>query len=112
MILYIPLPLLWSVQLPIRKKLLYAFWLCTGIFIMTATLLRCILCLQDVSQINVGTIWSIRETVLRPQFLSPLFFKSLTSPPVRRHHRRKLPHSETLHQPRTTRRLLRQTLAR
>ena len=27
-----------------------------------ATLLRCILCLQDVSQINVGTIWSIRET--------------------------------------------------
>ena len=33
---------------------------------MTATLLRCILCLQDVSQINVGTIWSIRETVFLP----------------------------------------------
>jgi hypothetical protein len=63
MILYIPLPILWSVQLPVRKKLLFGFWLCTGLFIMVATLLRCILCLQDVSQINVGTIWSIRETV-------------------------------------------------
>jgi hypothetical protein len=63
MILFIPMPLLWSVRLPLQRKLLYGFWLCTGIFIMTATLLRCILCLQDVSQINVGTIWSIRETV-------------------------------------------------
>ncbi|KAH6859293.1 hypothetical protein B0T12DRAFT_453888 [Alternaria alternata] len=62
MILFIPLPLLWGVRLPFKRKLLYFFWLCTGIFIMTATLLRCILCLQDVSQINVGTIWSIRET--------------------------------------------------
>lgn len=63
MILYIPVPLLWNVQLPLPRKLLYGCWLCTGIFIMIATLLRCILCLQDVSQINVGTIWSIRETV-------------------------------------------------
>lgn len=30
---------------------------------MVATLLRCILCLGDPSQINVSTIWSIRETV-------------------------------------------------
>ncbi|KAF2745776.1 hypothetical protein M011DRAFT_405699 [Sporormia fimetaria CBS 119925] len=62
MILYIPLPILWNVQLPWKKKLLCAFWLCTGVFIVIATLLRCILCLQDVNQINVGTIWSIRET--------------------------------------------------
>jgi len=66
MILYIPLPLLWNVRLPLRRKLLYGVWLCTGVFMMTATLLRCILCLQDVSQINVGTIWSIRETVSLP----------------------------------------------
>ena len=71
MILYIPLPLLWTVQIPARKKVIYGFWLCTGIFIMIATLLRCILCLQDVSQINVGTIWSIRETVLPPTLSPP-----------------------------------------
>lgn len=81
MILYIPLPLLWNVQLPIRKKVIYGFWLCTGIFIMTATLLRCILCLQDVSQINVGTIWSIRETfvgIIAVNFpvLKPFFNKA------------------------------------
>lgn len=68
MILSIPIPLLWTVQVPLRKKLLFGFWLNTGIFIMIATLLRCIICLQDVSQINVGTIWSIRETV-RPKIL-------------------------------------------
>ncbi|PVI03300.1 hypothetical protein DM02DRAFT_612376 [Periconia macrospinosa] len=62
MILYIPLPLLWKVQIPLTRKLLFGFWLCTGIFIMIATILRCVICLQDVSQINVGTIWSIRET--------------------------------------------------
>ncbi|CAI6338866.1 unnamed protein product [Periconia digitata] len=62
MILYIPLPLLWTVQIPLRRKILFGFWLCTGVFIMIATILRCVICLQDVSQINVGTIWSIRET--------------------------------------------------
>ncbi|KAF2647998.1 hypothetical protein K491DRAFT_264890 [Lophiostoma macrostomum CBS 122681] len=62
MILYIPLPLLWHVQIPLSRKILFGLWLCSGIFIMVATLLRCVLCLQDVSQINVGTIWSIRET--------------------------------------------------
>lgn len=45
------------------SKILCGMWLCTGLFIMVATLLRCILCLKDVDSINVGTIWSIRETV-------------------------------------------------
>ena len=42
---------------------MYGLWLCSGIFIMVATLLRCIICLGDAEEINVGTIWSIRETV-------------------------------------------------
>lgn len=36
--------------------------LCGGIFIMAATLLRCILSLQDIKQIDTSTIWAIRET--------------------------------------------------
>ncbi|TQN70736.1 hypothetical protein CSHISOI_04726, partial [Colletotrichum shisoi] len=63
MILYIPLPLLWSVQMPLARKIVCTMWLCTGVFIIIATLLRCILCLQDAESINLGTIWSIRETV-------------------------------------------------
>ncbi|KAI3554340.1 hypothetical protein CABS03_07003 [Colletotrichum abscissum] len=62
MILYIPIPLLWSVQMPTAKKIICSLWLCTGVFIIIATLLRCILCLQDAKSINLGTIWSIRET--------------------------------------------------
>ncbi|KAK2040454.1 hypothetical protein LZ31DRAFT_529685 [Colletotrichum somersetense] len=62
MILYIPLPLLWSVQMPLARKITCSLWLCTGIFIIIATLLRCVLCLRDVKSINLGTIWSIRET--------------------------------------------------
>ncbi|KAF4785627.1 hypothetical protein HER10_EVM0008204 [Colletotrichum scovillei] len=62
MILYIPIPLLWSVQMPMAKKIICSLWLCTGVFIIIATLLRCILCLQDAKSINLGTIWSIRET--------------------------------------------------
>ncbi|KAI8312952.1 hypothetical protein K4K61_009340 [Colletotrichum sp. SAR11_59] len=54
MVLYIPLPLL--------CKIICSLWLCTGVFIIIATLLRCILCLQDAQSINLGTIWSIRET--------------------------------------------------
>ncbi|RYP05601.1 hypothetical protein DL765_009802 [Monosporascus sp. GIB2] len=62
MIISIPLPLLWQVKMPLLRKLVCALWLCTGVFIMIATLLRCILCLQQSDDINVGTIWSIRET--------------------------------------------------
>ena len=95
MILWIPLPLLWTVQLPLRRKILYGCWLCTGVFIMMATLLRCILCLQDVSQINVGTIWSIRETVRTPS--SPSYLHTPhTDPPVRRNRRRQFPRPQTL----------------
>lgn len=43
--------------------MLCGLWLCTGIFIIAATLLRCIICLRDVKSISIGTIWSIRETV-------------------------------------------------
>lgn len=65
MIVSIPIPLLWQVQMPPLRKLMCALWLCTGVFIMVATLLRCVLCLRQADDINVGTIWSIRETVRR-----------------------------------------------
>ncbi|EGE81910.2 hypothetical protein BDDG_04853 [Blastomyces dermatitidis ATCC 18188] len=82
MIIYIPLPLLWKVKLPLRRKLLFGAWLCSGVFIVIATLLRCIICLQDVASINLGTIWSIRETfvaiiAVNVPVLKPLFTKTV-----------------------------------
>lgn len=63
--LYIPMPLLWTVKLPLRTKILCSVWLCSGVFIIVATLLRCVLSLQNVSRVNLSTIWAIRETVRR-----------------------------------------------
>jgi hypothetical protein len=45
------------------RKLIVGILLCSGVFIMLATLLRCVLSLKDVAGINNSTIWAIRETV-------------------------------------------------
>ncbi|KAG5932124.1 hypothetical protein E4U59_007719 [Claviceps monticola] len=62
LILYIPLPLLWVVQLPLSRKIIYGFWLTTGIFVVAASLLRCVLSIKKSSDVDVSTIWAIRET--------------------------------------------------
>ncbi|GAB1218289.1 hypothetical protein ATERTT37_007543 [Aspergillus terreus] len=43
-------------------KLVIGILLCGGVFVMVATLLRCILSLQSIDSINTSTIWAIRET--------------------------------------------------
>jgi hypothetical protein len=50
-----------------NRKLVIGVLLCGGVFVMCATLLRCILSLQSINSINTSTIWAIRETVLSPQ---------------------------------------------
>ncbi|KAL1966340.1 hypothetical protein VTN77DRAFT_4693 [Rasamsonia byssochlamydoides] len=81
MILCIPIPLLWKVKIPLRRKLLIGLLLCSGIFIMTATLLRCLLSLKDINGINTSTIWAIRETfvgivAVNASCIKPLFSAS------------------------------------
>ncbi len=77
MILYIPIPLLWKVKLTLRRKMAIGMLLCSGIFIIVATILRCVLSLRDIKGINVGTIWAIRETV--SYFNIPLWQTSMES---------------------------------
>ncbi|BDD56231.1 hypothetical protein MPDQ_005603 [Monascus purpureus] len=62
LIVCIPLPLLWRVKITITRKLIIGLLLCSGIFIMAAALLRCVLSLRDIKGINNSTIWAIRET--------------------------------------------------
>lgn len=62
LILYIPLPLLWVVQMPWSKKIVYGVWLTTGVFVIIASLLRCVLSIKDAAEVDVSTIWAIRET--------------------------------------------------
>ena len=62
-IVSIPLPLLWKVKITLGRKIAIGILLCSGVFIILATLLRCVLSLRDIQGINVSTIWAIRETV-------------------------------------------------
>ncbi|KAL4885798.1 hypothetical protein BJY04DRAFT_179217 [Aspergillus karnatakaensis] len=80
-LLCIPIPLLMKVRLALRRKLIIGVLLCGGVFVMAATLLRCILSLQDINSINNSTIWAIRETfvaiiAVNAPCIKPLFSTS------------------------------------
>ncbi|KAG6013633.1 hypothetical protein E4U54_006518 [Claviceps lovelessii] len=64
LIAFIPLPLLWKVRMSWQKKLLCALWLCTGVCMIIAALLRCVLSLRTIHSTNSRTIWSLRETFI------------------------------------------------
>ncbi|KAL4770625.1 hypothetical protein BDW60DRAFT_208999 [Aspergillus nidulans var. acristatus] len=81
-LLTIPIPLLAKVRLALRRKLVIGVLLCGGIFVMAATLLRCILSLKDINSINNSTVWAIRETfvaiiAVNAPCIKPLFSTSV-----------------------------------
>ncbi|KAG6034647.1 hypothetical protein E4U40_003545 [Claviceps sp. LM458 group G5] len=63
-IAHIPLPLLWKSRMSWQRKTICTLWLCTGICMIVAALLRCILGLQRVHYINYTAIWALRETFI------------------------------------------------
>ncbi|KAK7942837.1 uncharacterized protein PG986_011950 [Apiospora aurea] len=76
-----PIPLLWKVKLTSGRKVAVGLLLCSGIFIMIATILRCVMSLHDIQGINVSTIWAIRETFIgiiavNAAAIKPLFSQS------------------------------------
>jgi len=80
-IVAIPMPLLWKVKLPLGRKIAIGILLCSGVFIIVASLLRCVLSLQSIQGINVSTIWAIRETfvgiiAVNAAAIKPLFSAS------------------------------------
>ncbi|RGP71165.1 integral membrane pth11 [Fusarium sporotrichioides] len=80
-IVSIPVPLLWAVKLSIKRKMLIGVLLCSGIFIIVATILRCVFSLRDIQGINTSTIWAIRETfvaiiAVNAAAIKPLFSAS------------------------------------
>ncbi|KAF5724205.1 kinesin [Fusarium mundagurra] len=64
LIILIPIPLLWRLQTTIKKKLTFGLMFCAGFFIIICTLLRCIICLNSPTRLDLGLSWSIRETVI------------------------------------------------
>ncbi|KAK7931413.1 hypothetical protein PG985_002125 [Apiospora marii] len=81
MIVATPIPLLWKVKLTSGRKVAVGLLLCSGVFIMIATILRCVMSLHDIQGINVSTIWAIRETFIgiiavNAAAIKPLFSQS------------------------------------
>ncbi|KAF4435203.1 Kinesin-like protein [Fusarium austroafricanum] len=63
-IMALPIPVLWKLQIDIRRKLMFGLMFCAGFFIIICTLLRCIICLNMPERLDLGLSWSIRETVV------------------------------------------------
>lgn len=47
---------------PSPRKIIYCLWLTTGIFVVVASLLRCVLSIRSANEVDVSIIWAIRET--------------------------------------------------
>ncbi|KAI0019298.1 hypothetical protein F4780DRAFT_793384 [Xylariomycetidae sp. FL0641] len=80
-ILCIPLPLLWKLQIPIRKKLVIGILLSSGLFVISAALIRTILTLASHPSALTINRWGVRETIVgiisvNVPILRPLFNRS------------------------------------
>ncbi|CEI68032.1 hypothetical protein FVEN_g7698 [Fusarium venenatum] len=81
LILCIPLPLLWKLQVPIRKKLVVGLLLSSGAFVIAAAITRVVLTLSaNPSALTINS-WGVRETIVgiltvNIPILRPLFSKA------------------------------------
>ncbi|KAH8198270.1 hypothetical protein TruAng_007568 [Truncatella angustata] len=80
-ILCVPLPLLWQLQVPLKKKLVVGLLICSGFFVIAAAIIRVVLTLgANPSGTNINR-WGVRETIVgivavNIPILRPIFRKS------------------------------------
>ncbi|KAF2217635.1 hypothetical protein CERZMDRAFT_22710, partial [Cercospora zeae-maydis SCOH1-5] len=80
-LLAIPIPLLWKLKIPLRKKITVGVVLSSGIFVITAALTRIIMTLKAHPSATVINRWGVRETIagiiaVNAPILQPLCKKS------------------------------------
>ncbi|KNG49332.1 sedlin protein [Stemphylium lycopersici] len=78
---FIPVPIIWKVQIPAKQKILVSLLLCSGLFIITAAIIRCVLSIQNIRSIDTSGVWAIRETfvtiiAINAPCIKPLFSSS------------------------------------
>lgn len=80
MIFCIPLPLLWTLQVPLKKKIVIGILLSSGAFVIAAAIIRIVLTTSsNPSAISINS-WGVRETIVgiltvNIPILRPLFNK-------------------------------------
>jgi hypothetical protein len=84
MILAIPIPMLWRLQVRLSKKLAIGALLCSGLFVIAAAIIRAVLTLGATpSGLNINR-WGVRETIVgivtvSAPILRPMFNRSFWS---------------------------------
>jgi hypothetical protein len=84
MILAIPIPMLWKLQVRFSKKLVISALLCSGLFVIAAAIIRAVLTLGSTpSGLNINR-WGVRETIVglitvNAPILRPMFNKGFWS---------------------------------
>jgi hypothetical protein len=84
MILAIPIPMLWRLQVRMSKKLAIGALLCSGLFVIAAAIIRAVLTLGSTpSGLNINR-WGVRETfvgiiAVNSPILRPMFNRSFWS---------------------------------
>ncbi|KAL6228803.1 hypothetical protein BDW75DRAFT_226189 [Aspergillus navahoensis] len=62
-IICIPIPMIIRLRIGLLQKILVGALLCTGVFIIVATLVRCVVSLLNISSVNFAAVWVSREMV-------------------------------------------------
>ncbi|GIZ44002.1 hypothetical protein CKM354_000721100 [Cercospora kikuchii] len=62
-LLAVPIPLLWKLKIPLRKKITIGLLLSSGIFVITAALTRIVMTLKANPSATVINRWGVRETI-------------------------------------------------
>jgi hypothetical protein len=81
MILAIPIPMLWKLQVRFSKKVVIGALLCSGLFVIAAAIIRAVLTLGATpSGLNINR-WGVRETIVglitvNAPILRPIFNRS------------------------------------
>ncbi|KAF2163906.1 hypothetical protein M409DRAFT_25683 [Zasmidium cellare ATCC 36951] len=80
-LLCVPLPLLWKLRIPIRKRITLSILLGSGIFIITAAIVRIVMTLGSHPSALTINRWGVRETIagiaaVNAPIMKPMFKKS------------------------------------
>lgn len=62
MVLTIPVPLLWGMKIPWTRKIGLMLLLCSGVFVITAAIMRITFTFANVNALNINR-WGTRETI-------------------------------------------------
>ncbi|GAB7357646.1 hypothetical protein MBLNU459_g0142t1 [Dothideomycetes sp. NU459] len=95
-LLSIPIPMLWKLKVPLKKKIVIGLILSSGVFVIAAAIIRAVLSLDTVPSASNINRWGVRETiiglitvnvpVLRPLFSRAFWKWGPYDPSASKHH--------------------------